>query len=114
MVSGPIANHGRERSSEQGGCGTDRKDRSVTFGSQFPSAPKPLRAASGQIAFGFLEIIADGRIAIAHRRPRDVPGWSRVASRRGGRCNARPIPPLGAFRNPLVLFCEPRAATEHY
>jgi hypothetical protein len=31
--------------------------------------PTPLRAASGQIAFGFLEIIADGRAAIAHRRP---------------------------------------------
>ena len=34
-----------------------------------PSAAKPFRAASGQIAFGFLEIIADGRAAIAHRRP---------------------------------------------
>jgi len=28
----------------------------------------------------FLEIIADGRAALAHRRPRDVAGWSMVAS----------------------------------
>ena len=34
--------------------------------------------ASGQIACRFLEIIADGRIAIAHRGPRDVAGWSRA------------------------------------
>jgi hypothetical protein len=31
-----------------------------------------LRAASGQIAFGFLEKFADGRVAIAHDSPRDV------------------------------------------
>ena len=33
-------------------------------------------------------------VAIAHRGPRDVAGWSMVACRRGGRSNARPMPPL--------------------
>jgi hypothetical protein len=35
-----------------------------------PGAAKLLRAASGQIAFGILVKIADGRVAIAHRGPR--------------------------------------------
>src|SRR5262249_28842839 len=39
---------------------------------RFPSAAKPLRAAFGPIAFGFWKKIADGRIAIAHRGPRDT------------------------------------------
>ena len=45
---------------------------------RLPSAAKPLRAASGQSAFGLLENIADGRIAIAHCGPRDGAGgpWS--------------------------------------
>jgi hypothetical protein len=34
-------------------------------------------------AFFFLEKIADGRVAIAHRGPGDVAGWSMVAMRRG-------------------------------
>src|SRR5262249_41621531 len=50
-------------------------------------------------------------IAIAQRGPRDVAAWSMVASRRGGRSNASPMPPLGAFRSPLVCF---RERTEHY
>src|SRR5262249_26176565 len=45
---------------------------------RLPSAANPLRAASGQIAFGFLEIIADRQVAIRHRGPRDVAGWSMV------------------------------------
>ena len=53
---------------------------------RLPSAAKPLRATSGQIAFGSLEKFADGRIAIAHRRPRDVAGWSRP--RRAGKTQA--------------------------
>ena len=44
-------------------------------------AAKLSRAAPGQIAFGFLEIIADRRIAIAHRGPRDVVILSAKASR---------------------------------
>jgi hypothetical protein len=35
------------------------------------------------IAFGFLEIIANGRIAIAHRGPRGVAAWS-IVGRFGG------------------------------
>jgi hypothetical protein len=47
-------------------------------------------------------------------RTRDVAGWSMVATRRGGRSNASPMPPLGVFRSPLVRFRELRAATEHH
>ena len=37
-------------------------------------------------------LLADSiRAAISHRSPRDVAGWSMVASRRGGRSNARPM-----------------------
>jgi len=43
------------------------------------SAAKPLRAASGPDRFPFLEKIAFGRVAIAHRGPRDVAGWSMVS-----------------------------------
>jgi hypothetical protein len=41
-----------------------------------------------------LEKIADGAARFFSRGPRDVTGWSVVASRRGGRSNARPTPPL--------------------
>jgi hypothetical protein len=53
---------------------------------------RPLRAASGQIAFGFLEIIADGRIAIAHLGPRDVADgrWSLA------------VEVVGATRRPML------------
>jgi hypothetical protein len=50
------------------------------------------RLARGAGPSSFLEIIAEGRITIAHRGPRDVAGWSMVASRRGGQSNARPMP----------------------
>src|SRR5215831_2924839 len=40
---------------------------------RLPSAAKPLRAASGQIAFSL-----DRQVAIRHRGPRDVAGWSMV------------------------------------
>ena len=39
---------------------------------RLPCAAKLLRAASDQTVFDFLEIVADGRIAIAHRGPRGV------------------------------------------
>src|SRR5262249_42646000 len=56
-----------------------------------PSTAQPLRAASGQIVFGFWEKIADGRVAMTRRGPRDVRmvdgrsgrragGWSRLTS----------------------------------
>jgi hypothetical protein len=33
---------------------------------------------------------------------------------RDGRSNARPMPPLGAFRSPLVVFSRARVATGAY
>jgi hypothetical protein len=56
--------------------------------------PEPMETEEG-------EKFADGRAAIAHRSPRDVAGWSMVASGRVvGATSARC--PLGAFRSPLV------------
>ena len=48
-------------------CPNNRHGQAQRKRLRLPNAAKPLRAASGQIAFGSLEIIADGRIAIAHR-----------------------------------------------
>src|SRR5262249_48093011 len=54
---------------------------------RLPCAAKPLRAASGQIAFGFWKKIADGRVAIAHGGPKDAA--QKVDGRRVGVVGAR-------------------------
>src|SRR5215471_7906861 len=50
-----------------------RASSSETVITGIPRLCVPLKpwSAPGRIALGFLEIIADGRIAIAHRSPRD-------------------------------------------
>jgi hypothetical protein len=69
-----------------------RKNGGGASGAQRDHGGAGARRPQWRLVFSFLEIIADGRVAIAHRGPRDVVGWSMVASRRGGRSNAPDAP----------------------
>jgi hypothetical protein len=50
-----------------------------------PGGHSPVSCWTVQHRFSFLENIADGRVVIVHRSPRDVAGWSTV----GGAPDAR-------------------------
>jgi hypothetical protein len=58
--------------------------------------------APGQIAFGFLEIIADGRIAIAHAGPSTAPGGVGRGAREGSAATLRGGRPV-ALDRPVMM-----------